>query len=267
MRILSIGLSLVLLCAGSVKAQTINKGTAGSFAVLGSSTVTNTGPSVINGDLGLYPGTSITGFPPGTVNGTVHDTDATAMGAQAAALSAYNVAAGLTPTDTLTEADLGGLMLTPGVYAFSGSAIGLTGPVTLDFQGLSDTEFVFQIDSAFTTASASSVVITDPGQDDSVFWQVGSTATLGATTAFYGNILADQNIILDAGATIACGSALSLNGAVTLSTNTISTGNCLSGSHGSSTPEPATPTLLALGFAAIAFLSIKRSRAGIRKAA
>jgi len=222
-------------------------GAAATFGVLGASTVTNTGPSVINGDLGLYAGTSITGFPLGIVNGTIDDTDSLAEQAQADALFAYNVLAGLAPNGNLTGQDLGGLTLTPGAYQFDSSAM-LTGALTLNFQGLSNQNFVFQIGSTLTTASSSSVLITNPGDDDSVYWQVGSSATLGTTTAFYGTIIADASITLDTGTTIVCGNALALTGAVTMDTNTVSVGTCTV--PDTDTPEPSTVLLLAAGLIA-----------------
>jgi Ice-binding-like/PEP-CTERM motif len=202
-------------------------GTAQSFAVLASSTVTNTGPSVVGGDLGVSPGTAVVGFPPGSVTapGTIHAGDAQAASAQADANTAFNGLAGMSPNSNLTGQDLGGLMLTSGVYKFDSSAQ-LTGTLTLDAQHLNNAYWVFQIGSTLTTASASSVNIinvgSNGGSDDGLFWQVGSSATLGTTTAFEGNILAQASITLNTGANIDNGRALALTAAVTMDTNTIS---------------------------------------------
>jgi hypothetical protein len=220
---------------------------ANAFGILGASAVTNTGPSVVGQDLGVWPGTSITGFPPGIVLGTIHNDDAVAQQAQSDALTGYNFLAGLALTQNLTGQNLGGLTLDPGVYFFSSSAQ-LTGALTLDFQGMNNAMVVFQIGSTLTTASASSVLVINPGTNDQVFWQVGSSATLGTTTAFYGSVIADQSVTLTTGATINCGRAIALNAAVTMDTNTVDTGNCVSTT---STPEPATLTLVGTGVVAV----------------
>ena len=200
-------------------------GTAQSFAVLGGSTVTNTGSSTVYGNLGVDPGLAVIGFPPGLVTGgTIHAGDAVALQAQNDIITAYNTLAGQAPTDDLTGKDLGGMTLVPGVYHFSSSAQ-LTGALTLDAQGNSSAVFVFQIGSTLTTASNSSVLILNGGQDCNVFWQVGSSATLGTTTAFKGNILALTSITLNTRAAVS-GRALARNAAVTMDTNDVSILRC-----------------------------------------
>src|ERR1700730_16281337 len=204
----------------------IDLGNALSFAVLAGSTVTNTGPSVISGNLGVSPGSAVTGFPPGLVNnGTIHAADATAAQAQASLTNAYNVAAGLTPTMNLTGLNLGGLTLTPGVYFFSSEAQ-LTGTLILDAQGDPNAVFVFQIGSNLTTASAASVVFINGGSGNNTFWQVGASAVLGTGTQFTGNIMALTSITLTTGVNINCGRALARNGAVTLDTNNVFISPC-----------------------------------------
>lgn len=158
-RVASLGLVALLYGPSPALGQTApSLGTAGSFAVLGGSTVTNTGSSVITGDLGVSPGSSVTGFPPGTVNGTTHAGNATAAQAQSDTTTAYNSLAGQSCTSDLTGQDLGGKTLTPGVYCFSSSA-GLTGTLTLNGQGNANAVFIFKTGSTLTTASNSVVVV------------------------------------------------------------------------------------------------------------
>jgi uncharacterized repeat protein (TIGR01451 family) len=200
---------------------------AGSFAVLGGSTVTNTGPSLVTGDLGVWPGTSITGILPEMVIGTIHTTDAVAQGAQNDVTTAYNDLAGQACNFNLTDQDLGGRTLIPGVYCFDTSAQ-LTGTLTLNAQGDPNAVWVFQMGSTLTTASASSVTFINGGAGDpgcNVFWQVGSSATLGTTTDFVGNILALESITMNTGANL-YGSTLARNAAVTLDSNTITKSSC-----------------------------------------
>ena len=242
-------------------------GTAASFAVLGGSTVTNTGPTTIGGNLGVAPGLAVTGFPPGIVTppGVIHAGDAVAGQAQTDLTTAYNWLAGLSSTGNLTGQDLGGLTLIPGVYHFDSSAQ-LTGTLTLDAQNSNNAVWVFQIGSTLTTASASAVQVINGGPGDALYWQVGSAATLGTTTMFEGNILALESITLTTGAKIPCGRALAQTGAVTMDTNVISTGCTattgwaadqateLNGSNGlnGSVPEPSALLLFATCIAGLA---------------
>ena len=219
-------------------------GAAQTYAVLGASTVTNTGPSVIGGDLGLSPGTSVTGFPPGTVvGGAIHAGDAAALSAQSSLTTAYNSAAGQSCTQDLTGQDLGGKVLTPGVYCFSTSAQ-LTGSLTLNGQGNASAVWIFKVGSTLTTASGSSVVMAGGGSQCNVFWQVGTSATVGTSTSFAGNILALSSITMNTGANI-IGRALARNGAVTLDTNNITPTTCSSAAAPAPPPPPPTPAVCA----------------------
>ena len=200
-------------------------GAAASFAVLGGSTVTNTDTATsIVGDLGVSPGTVITGFPPGTFTGTMYTgTNAVVVQAQKDVKDAYDalLATAQACNTNLTGQDLGGLTLTPAVYCFDTSAQ-LTGILHLDANGAPNPVWVFQIGSTLTTASNASVVFDNGGSSCNVFWQVGSSATLGTSTVYKGNILALTSITVNTGATMS-GSALARNGAVTLDDNHIST--------------------------------------------
>jgi len=209
-------------------------GTTESFAVLGGASVVNTGSTVIIGDVGVSPGTVVSGFPPGTeTGGTIHRTDGVAGQAQSDNTAAYLNLAGQKTTTDLTGKDLGGQTLVPGVYSFSSTAQ-LTGPLTLDAGGNSAAVWVFKIGSTLTTASGSSMVLTNGAAPCNVFWQVGSSATLGSTTNFVGNIFALTSITLITGATVE-GRLLAQNGSVTMDANQISISAC-GGGTGTTVP-------------------------------
>ncbi|MDP9115281.1 MAG: ice-binding family protein, partial [Acidobacteriota bacterium] len=191
-------------------------GTARSFGVLGASTVTNTGNTAIIGDAGVSPGSAIVGFPPGTVSGTIHAADGTAAQAQVDALAAYNFLAAEACTVNLTGTDLGTVTLTPGVYCFDTSAQ-LTGTLHLNALGDPNAVFVFRIGSTLTTAPNSAVILSG-GSPCGVYFQVGSSATLGTGTQYAGNIFALTSITITTGASVSGGS-YALNGAVTMDTN------------------------------------------------
>lgn len=211
-----------LVFASIINAQ-VNLGTALSFAVLAGTTVTNTGSSIINGGVGVAPGTAITGFPPGIItNGVIHMADIVAFQSQADLTTAYTIAAGLPPNTDLTGQDLGGKTLVAGVYSFSSSAQ-LTGSLVLDGQGNSSSTWVFQIGSTLTTATTASVLLINGGSPCNVFWQVGSSATIGTGTTFIGNILALTSITAVTGSSFN-GSLYARNGAVTLDTNVVLAG-------------------------------------------
>ena len=215
-----------------VRAQTISLGEAQNTAVLGSSTVTNTGATTVVGNLALSPGSSVTGFnPPGKViDGAIHINDALAVQAHADAFTAYTTLAGEAQTANLSGTNLGGMILTPGVYRFDSTAQ-LTGTLFLDTRNDPNGTFIFQIGSSLATGPNSAVTLLGAsGSDPNIFWQVGSSATIGINTIFGGNIVALTSISLAARANITLGRALAINGAVTMDTNVInSTGALITG--------------------------------------
>ena len=226
------------------QAASVNLGTAAPFVALGGSTVTNTGPSVLNGDLGVAPGTALVGFGlPATVNGSIHANDGVARQAQADLTIAYDQAAAepVAPANDLTGQNLGNRTLTAGAYRYSSSAQ-LTGALTLDAQGDPNAQFVFEIGTTLTTASASSVVLVNGASPCNVFWQIGSSATIGTTTAFQGNLMALSSITLNNGASVQ-GRALARNGAVTLDNNVLDASACAPATvvPPVTTPPPTTP--------------------------
>jgi hypothetical protein len=219
------GATAVLLCAaGPASAATallpVPLHTANGFAVLAATAVTNTGPTVPTGALGLSPGTAITGFPPGAVNGTIHTADSAARQAQTDLTNAYNNAASRPDTATIPT-ELGGTTVTAGVYNSAAGTFGITGTVTLNAQGNPRAVFIFQAASTLITASASQVKLVNGARAANVFWLVGSSATLGTNSFFNGNVIALASITVTTGVTIA-GRVLARTGAVTLDTDTIS---------------------------------------------
>ena len=233
-RLAAIASIVSVLAIGSIAnaATPVGLGTAASFVVLAGAGTTNTGPTTLNGDIGTFPTTTMSGVGSLTINGTNHGGDAVTQQAKTDLIAAYTNAAGQGPTSPIV-ANLGGQTLLPGVYN-SASSIGLTGNLILDGGGNPNAVFIFQAGSTLTTASGSLVSMINGAQSCNLFWQIGSSATLGTGSSFQGTIIALDSITLTTGATIV-GRALARNGAVTMDTNTISRSTC------AAPPAPTAP--------------------------
>jgi hypothetical protein len=243
-------LSTLLFASSALGATaTVGLGTAAPFSVLAGSTVTNTGPTTMFGDLGLAPGSSVTGEP--HVLGQTHVDDAVATEAKSSLTTAYNEAAAR-PTNGSAGTQLAGREFSPGVYTASSSLLLSSGSVTLNAQGNPNAVFIFQIPTTLTTGSNTAVSLVGGAQACNVFWQVGSSATLGSGTHFVGTIMASASITANTAATIH-GRLLAQTAAVTLEDNTITASNCASSASGSgggtetTTPQEATALETAAG--------------------
>lgn len=270
------GAGLACLFAGislaAPAAATSLLGSAVDYAVLGSATVTNTGATTIAGNIGVSPGLALTGANSISHTGTIHLGDAPAAAARVDAQLAFDTLAAMPMGTNLSGFDLGTLgVLTPGLYSFATSAQ-LTGNLLLDFSSNPGGSFIFRIGSTLTTGSGSNVTTFGGNASSGIFWNVGTSATLGTATSFAGNILADQSITLNAGASIICGRAIALEGAVTMDGNSISNDCSGAGDLGSgrgdfgsagfagAVPEPASWAMLIIGFGAVGS-SLRRRRA------
>jgi hypothetical protein len=195
---------------------TVAMGSLSTIAIIAGSSISNTGSTHVTGDMGLSPGTSVGGFPPGILTGTLHINDPIAVQAKLDLTAAYNNAAGRTCTDIVTlSGNIGGLTLTPGLYKSTSSLAISSGDLTFDAKGNSSAVFIIQIASAFTMTSGRQVFLKGGASASNIFWQVGSSATFGTTSVFQGTIMAMQSITFDTGATLN-GKALARTGAVVM---------------------------------------------------
>lgn len=200
---------------------TVALGSTSTLAVLAGSSITSTGETTITGDMGLSPGTSIGGFPPGILNGTQHINTGTATQAKLDLTAAYNDLAGRTSTDIVTlSGNIGGLTLTPGLYKSTSSLAISSGDLTFDAKGDASAIFIIQIATTLTTTSGRKVILSGGALAANIYWQVGSSATFGTTSVFKGTVLAMQSITLNTGATID-GRVLARTGTITMAGNTI----------------------------------------------
>ena len=233
--------ALMVVAAVSMAAQApVNLGTTSSFAVLAGETITNTGPTTIYGDVGLYAGTAFTGQASVTLHGALHLTDAVAQQAQVDLVTAYDDAAGRTPVTTIAT-ELGGTTKDPGVYVSEEGPFEITGTLTLNAHGDPNAVFIFKSASSLITASGSNVRLINGARFCRVFWQVTSSVTLGTDSHFVGHIFALTSITVERGATVQ-GQLLARNGSVTLDTNTIRNEFCATITPSSSPSSSATPT-------------------------
>ncbi|HEY8921010.1 MAG TPA: ice-binding family protein [Candidatus Limnocylindria bacterium] len=232
---IAVALATSMLAVGQIAIAAgpppVGLGSAAPFAVLaGTPAITNTKPTTITGDLGISPAAAVTGFPPGTVSGTIHAADAVALQAKIDLATAYTVAAALPVT--ATHGTLGGLTLVGGVYNAGGVTLDLTGTLTLDGQNDPSSVWVFQATSDLITASSSTVALINGASACNVFWQVTSSATLGSGATFVGTIMALTSITMQDSVTVT-GRALARNGQVTLINDSINASTC------ASTPTPS----------------------------
>lgn len=213
-------------------------GAAANFAVLAGTTITSTGLSMVNGDIGVSPGTAVTGFPPGQLNGSLHANDAAAVAGQSDLAIAYNDAVSRTTTAVVSD-QLGGTTKTTGVYESVAGTFDITGDLTLDAQGDPNAVFIFKTTTTLITGASSMVNLANGAQACNVFWQVGSSATLGANSTLRGNLLAFTSITVGAALAVD-GRTLAINGAVTMDTATITRSTCaVPGELSISAPETA----------------------------
>ena len=216
----ALGAGYILVTQSACSQATVALGSAAGFAVLSGATVTNTGSTTVTGDVGVSPGTAVTGFPPGTVVGTIHAADPTAAGGIADLTVAYNDAAGRTLCPVSVAGNLGGQTLTPGLYKSTSGLEITSGDLTLDARGNANAVFIFQMASTLTTTEGRQVILAGGAKASNVFWQVGASATVGTNSTFAGTIMADQSVTLITGATLN-GRALARIGAVTLDASTV----------------------------------------------
>lgn len=238
-----------------------------SFTILGASAVTNTGPTVVTGNLGVSNNASVTGITgflgtlandgPGTATGTAHQGDAFATTADIQ-LTAAMTSLGLLGPGTLLGADLNGLILAPGIYSVLAGVSNLTGTLSLNGGGSTNALWVFQMASTLITSSGSIVSLTNIGPGSEVYWNVGSSATLDTTTSFVGNILASASISLNNGVTLSCGRALAHTGAVTLINDTVDATGCAGSIPVVAVPEPGTLGLLGMALLGLVVLGRRK---------